>query len=113
MMSASFVSAKASSERNITCSSKFSVQKCALFSGSLTAKLKCQTAASCTFKSVAPPSESRRARARRRSDRNACPQAWEDCKRNAFRFGRRVYAGLMTHDIRELSLLKVDKQSIH
>ena len=39
MIIAPFVSAIASSERNISWRSKFSVQNCALFSGSLTARL--------------------------------------------------------------------------
>src|SRR5664279_4374929 len=52
MIIASFVSAIASSDRNISCRSKFSIQNCALFSGSPTARLKCQTAPSCTFTSI-------------------------------------------------------------
>src|ERR1700676_3390609 len=52
MIIASFVSAMASSDRNISCRSKFSIQNCALFSGSPTARLKCQTAPSCTFTSI-------------------------------------------------------------
>src|ERR1700737_260700 len=52
MIIASFVSAIASSDRNISFRSKFLVQNCALFSGSMTARLKCQTAPSCTFTSI-------------------------------------------------------------
>src|ERR1700680_2077659 len=52
MIIASFVSAMASSDRNISCSSKFLVQNSALFSGSLTAMLKCQTVPSCIFMSL-------------------------------------------------------------
>src|SRR5580692_11784371 len=49
MIMASFVSAMASSDRNISCRSKLLVQNCACFWGSLTARLKCQTVPSCIF----------------------------------------------------------------
>src|ERR1700730_18350433 len=52
MIIASFVSAMASSDRNLSWSSKFLAQNSALFSGSLTARLKCQTVPSCIFMSL-------------------------------------------------------------
>src|SRR5580692_4471967 len=54
MIMASFVSAMASSDRNISCRSKFLVQNCACFWGSLTARLKCQTVPSCIFIFIPP-----------------------------------------------------------
>src|SRR5581483_3537430 len=89
MIIAPFVSAMASSDRNISCRSKFSVQNCALFSGSLTATLKCQTAPSCTFTSVPLRNASSRGLCARMMRPNAC------C------YGRRVKAGL--HDTRHSS----------